>query len=122
MVAIYDCSVDAQLLEGMRLARGALGRGELVGLPTDTVYGSAGGAFRPGAGGGLCVYERKRGGQRYPRPRFLFPTWRPLMRLRRRCLNPCVNSRPRSGPVGWRLLCPLPHPFTGTSRTPTAPL
>ncbi|PDQ35598.1 MAG: threonylcarbamoyl-AMP synthase [Candidatus Lumbricidophila eiseniae] len=49
MVAIYDCSVDAQLLEGMRLARGALGRGELVVLPTDTVYGIAADAFRPGA-------------------------------------------------------------------------
>ena len=34
MTAIYDCSVDSQLLTGMRLARGAIGRGELVVIPT----------------------------------------------------------------------------------------
>ncbi|WP_350347144.1 L-threonylcarbamoyladenylate synthase [Agromyces sp. G08B096] len=49
MTAIYDCSVDADLLTGMRLARGALGRGELVVLPTDTVYGLAADAFSPEA-------------------------------------------------------------------------
>ncbi|MCM3656643.1 L-threonylcarbamoyladenylate synthase [Agromyces mediolanus] len=49
MTAIYDCSVDAQLLTGMRLARGAIGRGELVVLPTDTVYGLAADAFAPAA-------------------------------------------------------------------------
>ncbi len=45
MTAIYDCSVDAELLTGMRLARGAVGRGELVVLPTDTVYGIGADAF-----------------------------------------------------------------------------
>ena len=45
MTAIYDCSVDSQLLTGMRLARGAIGRGELVVIPTDTVYGLAADAF-----------------------------------------------------------------------------
>jgi tRNA threonylcarbamoyl adenosine modification protein (Sua5/YciO/YrdC/YwlC family) len=45
MTATYDCSVDSQLLTGMRLARGAIGRGELVVLPTDTVYGVAADAF-----------------------------------------------------------------------------
>ncbi len=45
MTAIYDCSVDSQLLTGMRLARGAIGRGELVVIPTDTVYGIAADAF-----------------------------------------------------------------------------
>ncbi|MRG61446.1 threonylcarbamoyl-AMP synthase [Agromyces sp. CFH 90414] len=49
MTAIYDCSVDADLLTGMRLARGAIGRGELVVLPTDTVYGLAADAFAPAA-------------------------------------------------------------------------
>jgi L-threonylcarbamoyladenylate synthase len=47
MTAIYDCSVDSQLLTGMRLARGAIGRGELVVIPTDTVYGLAADAFSP---------------------------------------------------------------------------
>jgi L-threonylcarbamoyladenylate synthase len=49
MTAIYDCSVDSQLLTGMRLARGAIGRGELVVIPTDTVYGVAADAFSPEA-------------------------------------------------------------------------
>jgi L-threonylcarbamoyladenylate synthase len=45
MPTIYDCSVDADLLTGMRLARQAISRGELVVLPTDTVYGLAADAF-----------------------------------------------------------------------------
>lgn len=49
MAPIYDCSVDAELLTGMRLARTALGRGDLVVMPTDTVYGLAADAFNPAA-------------------------------------------------------------------------
>src|SRR5689334_21260800 len=49
MAPIYDCSVDTELLTGMRLARGAIGRGELVVIPTDTVYGIAADAFSPAA-------------------------------------------------------------------------
>src|SRR6218665_1980569 len=44
------------------------------------------------------------------------------MRLRRRCLNPCVNSPPRSCPVGLRLSCPLNHRCSGTSGRHTARL
>ena len=49
MAPIYDCSVPAELLTGMRLARTAIGRGDLVVLPTDTVYGVAADAFNPAA-------------------------------------------------------------------------
>ncbi|WP_166981282.1 L-threonylcarbamoyladenylate synthase [Paramicrobacterium fandaimingii] len=49
MSNVYDCSVDSELLTGMRLARTTLGRGELVVLPTDTVYGIAADAFNPAA-------------------------------------------------------------------------
>lgn len=49
MGPIYDCSVEAELLTGMRLARVAIGRGELVVMPTDTVYGLAADAFNPAA-------------------------------------------------------------------------
>ncbi|GAA4665813.1 L-threonylcarbamoyladenylate synthase [Frondihabitans cladoniiphilus] len=49
MATLYDCAVDSELLTGMRLARAALGRGELVVLPTDTVYGLAADAFDPAA-------------------------------------------------------------------------
>ncbi|PZQ91840.1 MAG: threonylcarbamoyl-AMP synthase [Leifsonia xyli] len=48
-MAIYDTGVPEQLLTGMRLARGAIGRGELVVIPTDTVYGLAADAFSPAA-------------------------------------------------------------------------
>lgn len=49
MATIYDCSIESELLEGMRLARGAFGRGELIVIPTDTVYGVACDAFSPAA-------------------------------------------------------------------------
>jgi tRNA threonylcarbamoyl adenosine modification protein (Sua5/YciO/YrdC/YwlC family) len=42
---IFDCSVDTDLLTGMRLAKVSLGRTELVVIPTDTVYGLAANAF-----------------------------------------------------------------------------
>lgn len=46
---IYDCSLDTDLLTGMRLAKVSLGRNELVVVPTDTVYGLAADAFSPEA-------------------------------------------------------------------------
>lgn len=48
-MALYDTSVPDELLTGMRLARAAIGRGELVVIPTDTVYGVAADAFSPPA-------------------------------------------------------------------------
>jgi tRNA threonylcarbamoyl adenosine modification protein (Sua5/YciO/YrdC/YwlC family) len=45
----YDTSDPSALLTGMRLARGAIGRGDLVVIPTDTVYGLAADAFSPAA-------------------------------------------------------------------------
>ena len=49
MAPIYDCSVDSDLLTGMRLARAAISKGDLVVIPTDTVYGVAADAFSPAA-------------------------------------------------------------------------
>jgi L-threonylcarbamoyladenylate synthase len=49
MAPVFDCSVPAELLSGMRFARTAIGRGELVVIPTDTVYGIAADAFSPEA-------------------------------------------------------------------------
>jgi L-threonylcarbamoyladenylate synthase len=49
MAPLFDCSVPAELLTGMRAARAALGRGELAVIPTDTVYGVAADAFQPAA-------------------------------------------------------------------------
>ncbi len=45
MERIYDCSVDTDLLTGMRLAKNSVGKKELVVFPTDTVYGIACDAF-----------------------------------------------------------------------------
>jgi L-threonylcarbamoyladenylate synthase len=45
MASFFDLSVASELLTGMRTARMAIGRGELVVMPTDTVYGVAADAF-----------------------------------------------------------------------------
>ena len=47
MSARYDCADPAQLLQGITQAELALRRGELVVMPTDTVYGIAAEAFSP---------------------------------------------------------------------------
>lgn len=49
MSSVFDCVDPAELLTGMRLARAAIARGELLVLPTDTVYGIAADAFQPRA-------------------------------------------------------------------------
>lgn len=66
MTAIFDCSVDSQLLTGMRLARGAIGRGQLVVIPTDTVYGIAADAFSAAAV--TALLEAKGRGRTSPPP------------------------------------------------------
>lgn len=49
MSSLFDTRDESQLLPGMRAARKALARGQLVVLPTDTVYGIAVDAFDPAA-------------------------------------------------------------------------
>jgi L-threonylcarbamoyladenylate synthase len=53
MSARFDCADPAQLLQGLAEAETALRRGELVVMPTDTVYGIAAEAFDPVAVDGL---------------------------------------------------------------------
>src|ERR1039458_5260734 len=53
MSARFDCADQAQLLQGLADAERALRRGELVVMPTDTVYGIAAEAFDPVAVEGL---------------------------------------------------------------------
>ncbi len=45
----FSCTDDATLDEGLAAAKSALAAGELVVLPTDTVYGLAADAFEPAA-------------------------------------------------------------------------
>jgi L-threonylcarbamoyladenylate synthase len=49
MSTLFDCRDDSQLLPGMREARKAIARGQLVVMPTDTVYGIAADAFSAAA-------------------------------------------------------------------------
>lgn len=49
MSSLFDCRDPEQLLPGMRQARQAIGRGELIVMPTDTVYGVAADAFSASA-------------------------------------------------------------------------
>lgn len=49
MADIYSLSAPSELLAGMREAQRALGRGEVIVIPTDTVYGIAADAFKPEA-------------------------------------------------------------------------
>lgn len=49
MSQVFDCTDSTQLLPAARAARQSVGRGELVVMPTDTVYGVAADAFSPEA-------------------------------------------------------------------------
>ncbi|MFG6443777.1 L-threonylcarbamoyladenylate synthase [Microbacterium sp. P06] len=66
MSPVYDTRDEAQLLSGMRHARQAIGRGELIVLPTDTVYGIAANAFDAAAVARLL--EAKGRGREQPPP------------------------------------------------------
>jgi tRNA threonylcarbamoyl adenosine modification protein (Sua5/YciO/YrdC/YwlC family) len=66
MSRIYDCAENAELLTGMRLARKAIARGQLVVIPTDTVYGVAADAFSPAAVS--LLLEAKGRGRQSPPP------------------------------------------------------
>ncbi len=49
MSTTYSCADTTEALTGLRMARGAIGRGRLVVIPTDTVYGVAADAFNASA-------------------------------------------------------------------------
>ena len=49
LTQVFDCSLDSERSEGLDSASATLRRGELVVMPTDTVYGVAADAFNPGA-------------------------------------------------------------------------
>ena len=59
MADVYDCSDEDQRAAGLTAAAAALSRGELVLLPTDTVYGVAADAFTPAAVGRLLTAKNR---------------------------------------------------------------
>lgn len=65
MSSVFDCRDQAQLLAGMRQARQAIGRGDLIVLPTDTVYGVGADAFSASAVARLLA-AKGRGRQQPP--------------------------------------------------------
>lgn len=48
-MSVFDCATDDGRAEGIAAAQGAIAAGELVVMPTDTVYGIAADAFTPDA-------------------------------------------------------------------------
>ncbi|HEY3957160.1 MAG TPA: L-threonylcarbamoyladenylate synthase [Streptosporangiaceae bacterium] len=55
----YDCSDPEQRAAGLKAAVEAVRRGELIVLPTDTVYGIGADAFSPAAVAGLLAAKRR---------------------------------------------------------------
>ena len=66
MSSRYDCTDAGQREAGLRHARDALARGELVVLPTDTVHGIAADAFDAEAVGRLLAAKGR--GRAMPPP------------------------------------------------------
>ncbi len=66
MADLYDCSDPDQRTAGLDAAAAAIGRGALVLLPTDTVYGVAADAFTPAAVAGLLAAKNR--GRAMPAP------------------------------------------------------
>ncbi len=59
MADLYDCSDPEARAAGLDAAAAAISRGELVLLPTDTVYGVAADAFSPAAVTGLLAAKNR---------------------------------------------------------------
>ena len=66
MSARFDCTVVTERSAGTTVAATALGKGELVVLPTDTVYGVAADAFTPAAVTALLAAKGR--GRQVPPP------------------------------------------------------
>jgi len=79
MSTVFDCRDADQLLPALRQARQAVARGELVVLPTDTVYGVGADAFSPAAVARLLAAKGR--GRQSPPPVLVpgIPTLRALV-------------------------------------------
>ena len=97
MGAIYDTTRPEALLEGLRLARAAIGRGGLVVIPTDTVYGVAADAFDAAAVRALA--ERF-----WPGPLTIIVTARTSLDLDLGETNGTVALRVPNDPIALELL------------------
>jgi L-threonylcarbamoyladenylate synthase len=66
MSETFDCADEAQRAAGLEAATAAVLRGDLVVIPTDTVYGIGADAFRPAAVAGLLAAKGR--GRQMPPP------------------------------------------------------
>ncbi|CAN5367108.1 hypothetical protein BH09ACT6_BH09ACT6_01890 [soil metagenome] len=103
MAAIYDCTVPSELLTGMRLARAAISKGELVVIPTDTVYGLAADAFNPEAVQRLLDAK---GRTRQSPPPVLIPDLRTLDALAETVSEPVRALTAKFWPGGLTVVVP----------------
>ncbi|HEX3813642.1 MAG TPA: L-threonylcarbamoyladenylate synthase [Mycobacteriales bacterium] len=71
----YDCAVALERADGLTAAAAAIERGELIVMPTDTVYGLAADAFSPSAV--QLLFEAKARGRDVPSP-VLVGSWNGL--------------------------------------------
>ncbi len=104
MSSLYDCRDEAQLLPGMRHARQAIGRGELVVLPTDTVYGIAADAFNARAVQRLL--DAKGRGRQSPPPVLVAGLDHARARSSPRCRRPSSDSSRAFWPGGLTIVLP----------------
>lgn len=103
MATVYDCARSDSLLSGTREARHALGRGELVVLPTDTVYGVAADAFSPAAVQRLL--DAKGRGRQSPPP-VLVPNLNTLAALAAHVPTPVLTLVQRFWPGALTVILP----------------
>lgn len=95
MSETFDCTDSTHLLAAARAARQAISKGELVVMPTDTVYGVAADAFKPEAVARLL--EAKGRGRQSPPP-VLIPNAGTLQALARDIVWPVGKLADRFWP------------------------
>src|SRR5690349_19594435 len=109
MSSVFDCLDAAQLLPALRQARQAIARGELVVLPTDTVYGVGAAAFSPAAVARLLAAKGR--GRQSPPP-VLVPGLATLRALVAEVPEPVERLVERFWPGGLTIVLPAQPSLT----------
>lgn len=109
MSSVFDCLDAAQLLPALRQARQAIARGELVVLPTDTVYGVGADAFSPAAVARLLAAKGR--GRQSPPP-VLVPGLATLRALVAEVPEPVERLVERFWPGGLTIVLPAQPSLT----------
>lgn len=105
MGVVYDCSDPDRLLEGRRMACEAIERGELIVVPTDTVYGIAANAFDADA---VARLRAAKGSGRQSPPAVLVPEAVSISSLAIRVPGAVHQLTPRFWPGGLTIVLQSP--------------